>query len=194
MAITQVVLIDNICGKNRNETQNPPSNYKTMATRPEKAFFNHTTNNLWSAITNYGSVGDPNSPSTGRPSAQWPGGSGNNYLYDAGLWLGTKIGGEPVVTTYFYNPHVEYLPTSGFSGEMGAVISKDVHGYENTKSRSLEDSYVVFDDLEVLNLGHLGREVEVGRRQKSVQYSGGTLFMGEGGVATFAIFYFVANW
>ena len=145
--MTQVVLIDNICGKNRNETQNPPpSSYKTMATRPEKAFFNHTTNNLWSAITNYGSVGDPNSPSTGRPSAQWPGGSGNNYLYDAGLWLGTKIGGEPVVTTYFYNPHVEYLPTSGFSGEIGAVISKDIHGNENTKSRSLEDSYVVYDD------------------------------------------------
>ena len=144
--ITQVVLIDNICGKNRNKTQNPLSNYKTMATRPEKAFFNHTTNNLWSAITNYGSVGDPNSPSTGRPSAQWPGGSGNNYLYDAGLWLGTKIGGEPVVTTYFYNPHVEYLPTPGFSGEIGAVIGKDIHGNENTKSRSLEDSYVVYDD------------------------------------------------
>ena len=148
MAITQVVLIDNICGKNRNETQNPPSSHKTMDTRPEKAFFNHTTNNLWSAITNYGSIGDPNSPSTGRPSAQWPGGSGNNYLYDAGLWLGTKIGGEPVVTTYFYNPQVEDLPTSGFSGEMGAVINKDIHGNENTKSRSLEDSYVVYDDLE----------------------------------------------
>ncbi len=147
--MTQVVLIDNICGKNRNETQNPPlSSYKTMATRPEKAFFNHTTNNLWSAITNYGSVGDPNSPSTGRPSAQWPGGSGNNYLYDAGLWLGTTIGGEPFVTTYFYNPHVEYLPTSGFSGEIGAVISKDIHGNENTKSRSLEDSYMVYDDME----------------------------------------------
>ncbi|SUZ59880.1 uncharacterized protein METZ01_LOCUS12734, partial [marine metagenome] len=140
--------VDNICGKDRNEIHNPPPNYKTMATRPEKAFFNHTTNNLWSAITNYGSVGDPNSPSTGRPSAQWPGGSGNNYLYDAGLWLGTKIGGEPAVTTYFYNPHVEFLPTSGFFGEIGSVISKDIHGNENAKSRSLEDSYVVYDDLE----------------------------------------------
>lgn len=128
--------------------ETPPSNSKTMATRGEKAFFNQTTNNLWSAITNYGSIGDPNSPATGRPSAQWPGGSGNNYLYDAGLWLGTKIGGEPAVTTYFYNPHVEYLPTTGFSGEMGAVIGKDIHGNENTKSRSLEDSYVVYDDLE----------------------------------------------
>jgi hypothetical protein len=140
--------VDNIWGKDRNEIHNPPPNYKTMATRPEKAFFNHTTNNLWSAITNYGSVGDPNSPSTGRPSAQWPGGSGNNYLYDAGLWLGTKIGGEPAVTTYFYNPHVEFLPTSGFFGEIGSVISKDIHGNENAKSRSLEDSYVVYDDLE----------------------------------------------
>jgi hypothetical protein len=145
---THIVLKNNIFGKNRIEMETPPSNSKTMATRGEKAFFNQTTNNLWSAITNYGSIGDPNSPATGRPSAQWPGGSGNNYLYDAGLWLGTKIGGEPAVTTYFYNPHVEYLPTTGFSGEMGAVIGKDIHGNENTKSRSLEDSYVVYDDLE----------------------------------------------
>ena len=77
----------------------PPTPYRKMGTRPEKAFFNHTTNNMWSAITNYGSVGDPNSPSTGRPSAQWPGGSGNNYLYDAGIWIAGKIAGEAAVTT-----------------------------------------------------------------------------------------------
>ena len=40
------------------------------------------------------------------------------------------------------------MPTSGFLGEVGAIISKDIHGNENLKSRSLEDSYMVFDDLE----------------------------------------------
>jgi len=119
----------------------PPTPYRKMGTRPEKAFFNHTTNNMWSAITNYGSVGDPNSPSTGRPSAQWPGGSGNNYLYDGGIWIAGKIAGEAAVTTYFYNPDIEWLPTAGYPGEMGSFVN-------GSKSRSLEDSYMVYDDIE----------------------------------------------
>ena len=62
------------------------------------------------AITNYGSIGDPNSPSTGRPSCEYPYGSGNNYLYDAGLWIGANRYGAPSVTTYFYNPDQEWQP------------------------------------------------------------------------------------
>ena len=111
------------------------------ATRPEKAFLIHQTNNMWSAVTNYGSVGDPNSPSTGRPSSQWPSGSGNNYLYDSGFWVGTMIAGEPAVTTYFYNPDVEYLPSQGSPGEIGSFV-------DGEKAKSLEDSYVVYDDLD----------------------------------------------
>ena len=114
---------------------------KSTVTRPEKAFYNHTTNNNWIAVTNYGGYGDPNSPSTGRPSAQWPGGSGNNYLYDAGLWIGTEIGGQPAVSTYFYNPDQEWLPTVGFPGELGSQVNGE-------SAKSIEDSYVVFDDID----------------------------------------------
>ena len=70
-------------GREKHSTRGQNVAGKAAATRPEKAFYNHTTNNNWMAVTNYGGYGDPNSPSTGRPSAQWPGGSGNNYLYDA---------------------------------------------------------------------------------------------------------------
>lgn len=69
------------------------------------------------AITNYGSIGDPNFQSTGRPSFEFPAFSGNNYLYDGGLWVGTLLGGEPAVTTYFYNPDQEWAPGHEYGGE-----------------------------------------------------------------------------
>ncbi|SVB91874.1 uncharacterized protein METZ01_LOCUS244728, partial [marine metagenome] len=135
-------LITMAFGKSKTVYNSPPAiAAKSAATRPEKAFYNHTTNNNWLAVTNYGGYGDPNSPSTGRPSAQWPGGSGNNYLYDAGLWIGTEIGGEPAVTSYFYSPAQEWLPTVGFPGELGSQVN-------GTSAKSIEDSYMVFDDLE----------------------------------------------
>ena len=109
--------------------------------RPEKAYYIHSTGNLWTSVSNFGSVGDPNFPSTGRPSMQWPGGAANDYLYDSGIWVGALIGGEPAVTSYFYNPDQEYLPTTGIPGEIGTSVA-------GSKAKSLEDSYVVFDDTE----------------------------------------------
>ncbi len=109
--------------------------------RPEKEYFVHTTANLWTAVSNFGSVGDPNFPSTGRPSMQWPGGANNDYLYDSGIWIGTLLGGEAAVTSYFYNPDQEYLPTTGVRGELGTTVN-------GGKAKSLEDSYMVFDDLD----------------------------------------------
>lgn len=109
--------------------------------RPEKAYFIHSTGNLWTTVSNFGSVGDPNSASAGRPSMQWPGGASSNYLYDGGIWIGTLIGGDPIVTSYFYNPDQEYFPTTGFPGELGTTVG-------GSKAKSLEDSYMIFDDLE----------------------------------------------
>lgn len=109
--------------------------------RPEKAFFVHSTGNLWTSVTNYGSVGDPNAASAGRPSMQWPGGANSDYLYDGGIWVGTTIGGDPAVTSYFYNPDIEWLPTTGFPGELGTSVA-------GAKSKSLEDSYMIFDDID----------------------------------------------
>jgi len=109
--------------------------------RPEKAYYVHSTGNLWTTVSNFGSVGDPNSASAGRPSMQWPGGASSNYLYDAGIWIGTLIGGDPAVTSYFYNPDQEYFPTTGFPGELGTTVN-------GSKAKSLEDSYMIFDDLE----------------------------------------------
>ncbi len=110
--------------------------------RPDKAFYIHQSGNLWSAVTNFGSVGDPDFEASGRPSAAWPAGSGNSYLYDAGFWVGCELGGVPILKTYFYNAdEKEWLPSSGFAGEIGSNVNGE-------KSKSLEDSYVVYDDLD----------------------------------------------
>jgi len=56
-------------------------------------------------ITNHGLIGSQYSsdlPYSHAPSAQWPGGSGDEYLWGAGLWIGGRISGEPSVSTGQY--------------------------------------------------------------------------------------------
>ncbi len=53
-------------------------------------------------ITNHGLIGSQYTlqmPYSGAPSGQWPGGSGNEYLWGAGLWIGGSINGQLSVTT-----------------------------------------------------------------------------------------------
>lgn len=53
-------------------------------------------------ITNWGLIGSmvgTNSPWGDAPSCQWPAGSGNEYLWAAGLWVGGVVLGERLVTT-----------------------------------------------------------------------------------------------
>ncbi|MEA3287625.1 MAG: hypothetical protein U9Q77_09670 [Candidatus Marinimicrobia bacterium] len=144
--------------RNKLHDEQGGSQLAKPSARPEKAFFIHTTGNLWTSVTNYGSVGDPNFESAGRPSMQWPGGSNNNYLYDSGVWVGAMLGGDPAVTSYFYNPDQEWLPTTGIPGELGTTVG-------GTKAKSLEDSYMVFDDLEAHSeSSHLPLGVRVAQR------------------------------
>src|SRR2546426_10115702 len=47
----------------------------------------HNVGRLQLQITNFGETGNQSNPSrTTVPSAEWPAGSGNDYLYAAGLW------------------------------------------------------------------------------------------------------------
>ncbi len=53
-------------------------------------------------ITNHGLIGSQftaNLPFSTAPSGEWPGGSGHEYLWGAGLWIGGMINGQPVVST-----------------------------------------------------------------------------------------------
>jgi hypothetical protein len=73
----------------------------------------HTVGNLQMNVTNWGFLGSlPNSqlPMADSPSAQWPAGSGIEYLYAAGLWVGARMNGVPFVSTGY--PETEFYPTN----------------------------------------------------------------------------------
>ena len=73
----------------------PPTNTTPGSkSEPQKTFrldghFVHNVGRIQLQITNIGETGNQNNPSrTTVPSCEWPPGSGNDYLYAAGLWVG----------------------------------------------------------------------------------------------------------
>jgi hypothetical protein len=80
-------------------------------------------------ITNWGLIGSQYSNATrysDAPSAQWPAGSGNEYLWCAGLWVGGVLLGERLVSTGQYASEIRArgdLPEDTiYEGKDGALI------------------------------------------------------------------------
>jgi hypothetical protein len=72
----------------------------------------HNVGELQMNITNWGFLGSlPKSyyPMAESPSAQWPAGTGVEYLYAAGLWVGAVMDGIPTVSTGY--PETEFYPS-----------------------------------------------------------------------------------
>ena len=64
--------------------------------------FVHNVGELQLHMTNWGLIGaraGSNCSYCDAPSAMWPAGSGVDYLYEAGIWIGATLNNEPVVTT-----------------------------------------------------------------------------------------------
>jgi hypothetical protein len=57
----------------------------------------------------FGSMPSANFPFSDAPSAEWPAGSGVEYLYSAGIWIGAIKSGVPAVTTSMWE--YELRPT-----------------------------------------------------------------------------------
>jgi len=100
----------------------PPEGTETTTGRgtPQRTFrldgkFVHNVGRLQLQITNIGETGNQNNPSrTTVPSAEWPAGSGNDYLYAAGVWIGAiDASGIPHVSTALYQR--EFSPQVDFS-------------------------------------------------------------------------------
>lgn len=73
----------------------------------------HFAGNLQMNVTNFGFFGSlPKSTyaMSEVPSAQWPAGSGVEYLYAAGIWIGAESDGVPSVSTGY--PETEFYPAN----------------------------------------------------------------------------------
>ena len=114
---------------------------KTTA-RPAPDFKAHNIGNLWNVVTNYGSFGDPNFETTGRPSMEWPAGSNSSYLYDGAIWVLTTIDGEKHNSSYFYATE-EWEPSEGYDFLVG---NDEVATYKEPKS--IFDTWASFDDFD----------------------------------------------
>ncbi|MHB2154111.1 hypothetical protein ACX8XN_06910 [Calditrichota bacterium GD2] len=63
----------------------------------ENDFKWHKIGRLWTRVTNFGKAGD-DAYQNRSPSCDYPGGSGNSYLYRGSVWIGAKVDGVVHVT------------------------------------------------------------------------------------------------
>ncbi len=90
----------------------------------------HNVGNLQMHVTNWGCFGSypaSNWPIAEFPSAQYPANSGVEYLYIAGLWIGARKGGIPVVSTAAYQ--IEFRPPG--TDDPNAKIYTAFEGIQN---------------------------------------------------------------
>jgi hypothetical protein len=123
----------------------------------------HTINNVEMCISNYGKVGQNVG---GEPGCWWPTGSGQNYMYGAGIWFGVRdpIGGGmyDTLVTIGYGPHsseTEFVP--GLDGQSAAAEYTKIYMYPDPwpapvdtfpmapqDTVSHQDSWCCYNDLD----------------------------------------------
>jgi hypothetical protein len=109
--------------------------------------------NVWSGMTNFGMYGDPNSGDTGRPSGQWPGGSGNDYIWEGRFWAGALVQGKKHVTHADYSAGYEWHSAEDDPFFLGPAVS-------------IQDNLTYYDDLAV-QAGHFPLGLRVLQRSLS---------------------------
>ncbi len=117
----------------RNKQEAVDMKLGKVAARSPEEYKVHKVGKVWTAISNFGNYGDPNVPA-GLPSFEWPGGSGTHYNWEGRFWFGGEVDGEKRVSHADYGNY-EFQPSDGASFFMGS-------------GKSVEDSYVTFDDFQ----------------------------------------------
>ena len=118
--------------------------------------------NVWMKVTNIGIVGNPFTNTSSDPSAQWPGASGVEYLFFAGLWVGGVDPAEtdPALkrrvsqTTEWRPPTIDekdriYLTYDGNPGGVrlvdddfdGKVDEDPLDGYDDDDDGKVDEDY-----------------------------------------------------
>jgi hypothetical protein len=113
--------------------------------------FHKLGSGMWTRVTNFGKTGDD--AYTGRtPSGDWPGGSGNSYLYRGSPWVTGRING----VIHSSQPEAsEYSPIDS------------VHIVANSQRAELETYTKYYDVKAPLATGHTPLGIEVTERTYS---------------------------
>ncbi|HIE05684.1 MAG TPA: hypothetical protein EYP58_02675 [bacterium (Candidatus Stahlbacteria)] len=90
-------------------------------------------NDLWLWNSNFGEFGQK---SGDQPGGEWPGGSGHNYLFGGGIWVGCLIG----TANIYYDTLVSvgYNPNTGQGEMVPGLISMGSNGYNDPDVRIYE--------------------------------------------------------
>lgn len=91
--------------------------------------FVHNVGSLQMNITNWGIIGSlpgSNYPMRDVPSAQYPAGSGIEYLFAAGIWVGAVRNGIPTVSTGY--PEDEFRPKQDYRHTIYESYEGDLRG------------------------------------------------------------------
>ncbi|MBL7190350.1 T9SS type A sorting domain-containing protein [bacterium] len=129
---------------------------RSIAARPMADYRVHDVGNIWSATSNFGNYGDPNSGTTKRPSGDWPAGTQVSYVWEGRFWVGAIVGGSYLVSHADYGNY-EFEPTEGTAFLFDQTV---------TGAKSIQDSYVTYDDKEDIG-GHTPMGIKIVQRGMS---------------------------
>ncbi|RKZ18457.1 hypothetical protein DRQ53_00005, partial [bacterium] len=118
--------------------------------------FVHNVGELQMNITNWGLIGSRPGSGTNysdAPSAMWPAGSGVEYLWAGGLWVGALKNGVPLCTTGQYTPEMLANPDDpldtvweSFQGAIGGARYPDPGEDDDGDGLINEDPFNGLDD------------------------------------------------
>lgn len=111
-------------------------------------------------ITNWGLIGSTYSmtrPWSDAPSCQWPAGSGNEYLWGAGLWVGGVVLGERLVSTGGWGSEIypldeiEYTIYEAIDGRLSRPVGNIDAGGKRRPDPNPDDDDDGLADEETIN-------------------------------------------
>ena len=100
----------------------------------------HNVGSLQMHVTNWGEFGgrpDTGLPYSYGPSAQWPAGTGIEYLFTAGIWVGALVQGVPNVSTAAFDQ--EFRPSQDARDIIYRASEGDKHGNRPPHVRADDD-------------------------------------------------------
>lgn len=154
----------------------PKSSTGKQSSRPDRVLVLdgrsvHNVGSLQMNITNWGEFGsrpDTGLPYSWGPSAQWPAGSGTEYLFTAGLWVGALFNGVPAVSTAAFDQEfrpsqdpldIIYRSSAGKTGgnrgphpqadddSDGSIDEDRLDGHDNDGDGRVDEDYAAISGL-----------------------------------------------